>query len=43
VGDFRALLSVAAYRTVTIPQSLMQDGLSEKAGYEICVSHASSH
>lgn len=37
VGDFRALITVSVFRTTNIPEAIVRAGLSEEAGYEICV------
>jgi glycine cleavage system aminomethyltransferase T len=38
VGDFRALLTVTVFRTVTVTEATLRAGLSQEAGYEICVA-----
>lgn len=38
VGDFRALLTVTVFRTTTVTEEMLRAGLSEEAGYEICVA-----
>lgn len=37
VGDFRALVTVSVFRTETIPTLLVRQGLTQEAGYNICV------
>ncbi|KAL4435237.1 hypothetical protein ABPG77_001919 [Micractinium sp. CCAP 211/92] len=37
VGDFRQLITVSVFRTETIPEALVRQGLSEESGYATCV------
>ncbi|PSC70225.1 heat shock factor HSF8 [Micractinium conductrix] len=37
VGDFRQLITVSVFRTTTIPELVVRQGLTEEAGYGICV------
>lgn len=37
VGDFRQLITVSVFRTETIPEALVRQGLTQESGYATCV------
>lgn len=37
VGDFRQLITVSVFRTETVPEALVRQGLTQESGYATCV------